>query len=131
MQLLCVPTRTTLPCHLPALQAFTMLPAGIRSELLEERDPHGNVQVGRGLGWQVACGTAHWQKKAAASQPRHPRKLSTNHTCPSASPPPSALQVSHIETEKLLIKMVAAELARRKVAGAYTGKFAALAHFFG
>ena len=40
-------------------------------------------------------------------------------------------QVSHIETEKLLVKMVAAELLRRKVAGTYRGKFAALSHFFG
>ncbi|KAI7839309.1 hypothetical protein COHA_007007 [Chlorella ohadii] len=64
-------------------EVFAQLPPGIRSELLAERDPHGNVQV------------------------------------------------SHIETEKLLIKLVAAELARRKVAGAYKGKFASLAHFFG
>ena len=39
--------------------------------------------------------------------------------------------MSHIETEKLLIKLVAAELAWRKVAGKYSGKFAALPHFFG
>jgi pyrophosphate--fructose-6-phosphate 1-phosphotransferase len=64
-------------------QVFFHLPPGIRAELLEERDPHGNVQV------------------------------------------------SHIETEKLLIKLVGLELARRKVAGTYRGKFAALPHFFG
>jgi pyrophosphate--fructose-6-phosphate 1-phosphotransferase len=65
------------------LQLFCNLTPGIRSELLEERDPHGNVQV------------------------------------------------SHIETEKLLIKLVGLELARRKAAGTFGGKFAALAHFFG
>ncbi|PRW56738.1 pyrophosphate--fructose 6-phosphate 1-phosphotransferase subunit beta [Chlorella sorokiniana] len=64
-------------------EVFAQLPPGIRGELLQERDPHGNVQV------------------------------------------------SHIETEKLIIKAVATELARRKVAGTYKGKFAALAHFFG
>ena len=26
-------------------QVFAQLPPGIRSELLQERDPHGNVQV--------------------------------------------------------------------------------------
>ncbi|EFN58046.1 hypothetical protein CHLNCDRAFT_34452 [Chlorella variabilis] len=62
---------------------FSNLTPGIRSELLEERDPHGNVQV------------------------------------------------SHIQTEKLLIKLVGLELARRKASGTYRGKFAALAHFFG
>jgi pyrophosphate--fructose-6-phosphate 1-phosphotransferase len=39
--------------------------------------------------------------------------------------------VSHIETEKLLIKLVAAELARRKAQGTFRGKFSALSHFFG
>ncbi len=62
---------------------FFHLTPGIRSEVLEERDPHGNVQV------------------------------------------------SHIETEGLLIQLVGAELARRKVAGKYGGRFAALPHFFG
>ena len=42
-----------------------------------------------------------------------------------------AQQVSHIETEKLLIKLVGAELARRKAAGTYRGKFSAVSHFFG
>ena len=65
------------------MQLFSNLTPGIRSELLEERDPHGNVQV------------------------------------------------SHIQTEKLLIKLVGLELARRKASGTYRGKFAALAHFFG
>ncbi|PSC71449.1 pyrophosphate-fructose 6-phosphate 1-phosphotransferase subunit beta 1 [Micractinium conductrix] len=62
---------------------FYHLPAAIRSTLLEERDPHGNVQV------------------------------------------------AHIETEWLLIKMVAAEMARRKARGQFGGKFAALSHYFG
>ncbi|PSC71535.1 pyrophosphate-fructose 6-phosphate 1-phosphotransferase subunit beta [Micractinium conductrix] len=71
--------------HLTAESAdlFNNLPPGIRSELLEERDPHGNVQV------------------------------------------------SHIQTEKLLIKLVGMELMRRKAQGTFRGKFSALSHFFG
>jgi hypothetical protein len=35
-----------------ALQVLSRLPPGLRASLLEERDPHGNVQVGNtGLGW--------------------------------------------------------------------------------
>ncbi len=40
-------------------------------------------------------------------------------------------QVALIETEKLLITMVEVELKRRAAAGEYSGKFAALSHFFG
>ena len=45
--------------------------------------------------------------------------------------PHGNVQVSLIETEKLLIEMVGKELAARKAAGTYKGKFAGLAHFFG
>ncbi|GHT33210.1 pyrophosphate--fructose 6-phosphate 1-phosphotransferase [Bacteroidia bacterium] len=45
--------------------------------------------------------------------------------------PHGNVQVSLIETEKLLIEMVGKELKRRKDAGAYKGKFSGLAHFFG
>ncbi|KAL4442020.1 hypothetical protein ABPG77_011281 [Micractinium sp. CCAP 211/92] len=62
---------------------FDSLTPTIRAELLEERDPHGNVQV------------------------------------------------SHIQTEKLLIKLVGQELARRTAQGTFRGKFSALSHFFG
>lgn len=62
---------------------FEGLPVGIRGELMEDRDPHGNVQV------------------------------------------------AHIETEKLLIRLVGAELEARAAAGAFAGKFAALPHYFG
>ena len=48
------PLRHHSPCSL--LQLFNNLPPGIRSELLEERDPHGNVQVRAG-GRTCACGT--------------------------------------------------------------------------
>ena len=38
---------------------FNRLPPGIKAELLEERDPHGNVQVGGGrLGMCSVCGGA-------------------------------------------------------------------------
>ncbi|MDR0941724.1 MAG: diphosphate--fructose-6-phosphate 1-phosphotransferase [Bacteroidales bacterium] len=45
--------------------------------------------------------------------------------------PHGNVQVSLIETEKLLIEMVGKELAARKAAGTYKGKFSGLAHFFG
>lgn len=45
--------------------------------------------------------------------------------------PHGNVQVSLIETEKLLSEMVAQKLADWKKEGKYTGKFAALHHFFG
>ena len=45
--------------------------------------------------------------------------------------PHGNVQVSLIETEKLLSDMVEAKLAEWKVAGKYAGKFATLHHFFG
>ena len=59
------------------------LPAAIASQLMLDRDPHGNVQV------------------------------------------------SLIETEKLLVEMIKTRLAELKKAGKYTGKFSAITHFFG
>ncbi|MEY8309238.1 diphosphate--fructose-6-phosphate 1-phosphotransferase [Erysipelotrichaceae bacterium 51-3] len=45
--------------------------------------------------------------------------------------PHGNVQVSLIESEKLFSALVADELARRKEAGTYTGKFSPLHHFFG
>ena len=45
--------------------------------------------------------------------------------------PHGNVQVSLIETEKLLSEMVGKKLAEMKAAGQYTGKFAPLHHFFG
>jgi pyrophosphate--fructose-6-phosphate 1-phosphotransferase len=45
--------------------------------------------------------------------------------------PHGNVQVSRIETEKLLIGMVEKKLALMKSAGLYKGKFSALGHFFG
>ncbi|MDR1956787.1 MAG: diphosphate--fructose-6-phosphate 1-phosphotransferase [Treponema sp.] len=45
--------------------------------------------------------------------------------------PHGNVQVSRIETEKLLMGMVEKRLARLKQEGAYKGKFNALGHFFG
>ena len=62
---------------------FNSLPALIKSQLLMDRDPHGNVQV------------------------------------------------SKIETEKLLIEMIEQNLKTMKANGTYKGKFSSQAHFFG
>ena len=64
-------------------KVYSSLPTLIKTQLLADRDPHGNVQV------------------------------------------------SKIETEKLLIEMISSKLAELKLAGKYTGKFNAQAHFFG
>ena len=45
--------------------------------------------------------------------------------------PHGNVQVSLIETEKLLIEMVAKRLAQLKAENAYKGKFASIGHFFG
>ena len=62
---------------------YSSLPAGIKAQLLADRDPHGNVQV------------------------------------------------SKIETEKLLIEMISSRLNEMKSQGQYIGKFSAQSHFFG
>ena len=45
--------------------------------------------------------------------------------------PHGNVQVSRIETDKLMISLVGAKLAELKKAGKYNGKFNALNHFFG
>jgi len=62
---------------------YSSLPSLIKSQLLADRDPHGNVQV------------------------------------------------SKIETEKLLIEMITERLSKMKSEGTYSGKFSAQSHFFG
>jgi pyrophosphate--fructose-6-phosphate 1-phosphotransferase len=64
-------------------KVYSSLPTLIKSQLLADRDPHGNVQV------------------------------------------------SKIETEKLLIEMISERLASLKANGQYSGKFNAQSHFFG
>ncbi len=64
-------------------KTFNALPEGIRKQLCNDRDPHGNVQV------------------------------------------------SLIETEKMLAEMVGNRLKAMKAAGSYKGKFATQTHFFG
>ena len=65
------------------VEVFNSLPALIKSQLLMDRDPHGNVQVSR------------------------------------------------IETEKLLIEMIRTRLTQMKEEGRYIGKFSDQSHFFG
>ena len=43
----------------------------------------------------------------------------------------SCCQVAKIETEKMLIQMVEAELEKRAAAGTYKGRFNGQSHFFG
>ena len=64
-------------------EVFGSLPNNFANQLMEDRDPHGNVQV------------------------------------------------SKIETEKLLIDMVKARLKKMKKEGNYVGKFSGQGHFFG
>jgi pyrophosphate--fructose-6-phosphate 1-phosphotransferase len=45
--------------------------------------------------------------------------------------PHGNVQVSLIETEKMLIEMIAKRLAKLKAEGRYVGKFSAISHFFG
>jgi diphosphate-dependent phosphofructokinase len=45
--------------------------------------------------------------------------------------PHGNVQVSRIDTEKLLLEMVKTELKKRKKEGSYSGKFSAQSHFFG
>ena len=64
-------------------KVFASLPAGIKAQLCNDRDPHGNVQV------------------------------------------------SLIETEKMLAEMVKAKLKKMAAEGKYSGKFSTQTHFFG
>ncbi len=64
-------------------KTYTSLPFDIREQLIQDRDPHGNIQV------------------------------------------------SAIETEKMLIDLVKEKLESLKTQGKYKGKFNALGHFFG
>ncbi|NCC63991.1 MAG: diphosphate--fructose-6-phosphate 1-phosphotransferase [Spirochaetia bacterium] len=66
-----------------AKKAFSILPEEIKSQLLMDRDPHGNVQVSR------------------------------------------------IETDKLLGSMVESKLRQMKKEGNFVGKFSWMSHFFG
>ncbi|MCK9582842.1 MAG: diphosphate--fructose-6-phosphate 1-phosphotransferase [Endomicrobiales bacterium] len=45
--------------------------------------------------------------------------------------PHGNVQVSQIETEKLLVDMVKSKLSKMKIDGQYKGKFGAITHFFG
>ena len=114
---------------LHGVQVFGLLPASIRDDLLRERDPHGNVQVGRprelGLFPSrpsllcISCNMVDCKAVTVASQPADQH---CSLTC---------LQVARIETEKLVLKLVEEELARRTAGGSFSAKFNAICHYFG
>jgi pyrophosphate--fructose-6-phosphate 1-phosphotransferase len=66
-----------------SLTCFQLLPQEIKLQLLQDRDPHGNIQV------------------------------------------------SHIESERLIISMLNMELNKRKANGSFKGSFRPLPHFYG
>ncbi len=119
---------------------------GIAAQLLLDRDPHGNVQV---CGLKISTfddDQCHFTYRIPYVRARTPTDYSAIyfHTytlnCILATASLGAFhnfiitkptQVALIETEKLLITMVEVELKRRAAAGEYSGKFAALSHFFG
>ena len=45
--------------------------------------------------------------------------------------PHGNVQVSKIETERLLLLLVESELKKRAKSGSYNGKFSGISHFFG
>lgn len=45
--------------------------------------------------------------------------------------PHGNVQVAKIETERLLLELVTVELAKRKQAGAFKGKFNSMTHYMG
>lgn len=90
-------------------QLFELLPRAIQHQLMLERDPHGNVQVKL---IDFCC---------------YP--LLVGNDSPFISP--IFPQVAKIETEKMLIQMVEAELEKRKLNGSYKNHFNGISHFFG
>jgi pyrophosphate--fructose-6-phosphate 1-phosphotransferase len=87
-----------------------------------------------GAGLSAFTGQAEWLDKRLSAEsarlfksmpPEIARQLLADRD------PHGNVQVSKIDTEKLLIGMVEQRLAEMKKAGNYGGKFSALAHFFG
>lgn len=78
---------------------------------------------------QITFVTAHLSKASAQVFSLLPTSI--QHQLLMDRDPHGNVQVSRIETEKLLIELVTEELAKRKENGAYTGKFSAQNHFFG
>ena len=95
----------------------------IQLELLLERDTHGNVQICAMLCACVQCTAASFLQGVCSN------RILPIHTFPNMCGTPP--HVARIETEKLLIKLVDAELATRRARGEYSGKFAGLSHYFG
>ena len=125
---------------------FELLPASIRSQLLSERDPHGNVQARKSK--RPAAALAHEGTRRPGNSARagnacvhceaaqRRARLHCCLCCLRAAPDVSSKrlqqpQVTAIETEKLLVQLVEAELAVRRAAGTYSGKFSTATHFFG
>ncbi len=75
---------------------------------------------GRCSGASSACPPALFSMRSVAWRPR---------SLAQAEWRPRAVQVAHIQTEVLLLRLVAEELAARAARGAYSGKFAGLGHY--
>ena len=140
-------------------EIYASLPEGVARQLTLDRDPHGNVQIPEGLIEFIPAMKrliaelndflAANASEFALIKKSHQReyiisKLSKENSEIYASLPEGVarqltldrdphgnVQVSLIETEKLLSDMVAVKLAQWKEEGKYVGKFAAQHHFFG
>jgi hypothetical protein len=104
---------------------FSSLPHGICSELLEDRDPHGNVQVSHIEMGELAhapvtiCLQRCWLASGHGRRSTRLRAFSLVPLNPTR------------RAEKLLIRLVEAECNARRKEGRFSGKFNALSKFFG
>ena len=118
-----------------SLSVFDFLPDEIRKQLLLDRDPHGNVQVGPLTALTAPTAPTALTALTALTTP-HPTTPQP-HSPPPSAPTPNPNQVARIESERLLSELVATELQRRSQPDigshrcSYRGKFAGQCHYLG